>query len=105
MTITRRSFLLGSVGAALVAFGSRSFPARAFDDALQLQGTENDFRRYAPLQTPELELCDYHIHIRGKMTPELARKRTLATGVRPAFSKTSEGNGPSIRTNSSTRSS
>ena len=82
MTSTRRSFLLGSVGAALVAFGSRSSSSRAFDDALQLQGTEDEFRRCAPLQTRELELRDYHIHIRGGMTPELAHKRTLATGVR-----------------------
>ena len=82
MTSTRRSFLLGSVGAALVAFGSRSSSSRAFDDALQLQGTEDEFRRYAPLQARELELRDYHIHIRGGMTPELAYKRTLATGVR-----------------------
>lgn len=82
MTSTRRSFLLGSVGAALVAFGSRSSSSCAFDAALQLQGTEDDFRRYAPRQTPELELRDYHIHIRGGMTPELAHKRTLATGVR-----------------------
>lgn len=82
MTFTRRSFLLGSVGAALVAFGSRSSSSHEFDEALQLQGTEDEFRRYAPLQTPELELRDYHIHIRGGMTPELAHKRTLATGAR-----------------------
>ncbi len=40
------------------------------------------FETYAPWLDSSLELRDYHIHIRGGMTPEMAVERARKTGVK-----------------------
>ena len=46
------------------------------------QGDAQTFANYAPWLDPALDLRDYHIHLRGGMTAEMALERTKLTGVK-----------------------
>lgn len=74
------SFLF--VAALVVGSSFVAAAARAEDSDATAQGTALDFENYAPDVDPELELRDYHIHLRGGMTAEMARLRADLTGVK-----------------------
>ena len=46
------------------------------------QEKNRSFQEYAPWLDPSLKLRDYHIHLRGGMTAEMAVERAEKTGVR-----------------------
>ncbi len=78
-----RSFFIsaGCLTAALTFM--LAVPAFAQDDALiEPQGGAEALANYAPWLDPSLELCDYHIHLRGGMDAAMAHERAKITGVR-----------------------
>ena len=68
------SLALAALLALLVSSGSAQEP--------NPQEKERSFDEYAPWLDSALDLRDYHIHIRGGMTPEMAVERARKTGVK-----------------------
>ena len=56
--------------------------AALFAQDVNPQEKIRSFEEYAPWLDPSLELRDYHIHLRGGMTPERAVERAKKTGVK-----------------------
>ncbi|MBQ9874849.1 MAG: hypothetical protein IJM30_10325 [Thermoguttaceae bacterium] len=68
------SLALAALLALVVSSGSAQEP--------NPQEKERSFDEYAPWLDSALDLRDYHIHIRGGMTPEMAVERARKTGVK-----------------------
>ncbi len=54
----------------------------AFGQSATPQEKQRAFAEYAPFVDPALELRDYHIHLRGGMTAEMAVERARKTGIK-----------------------
>ncbi|MBR4751835.1 MAG: hypothetical protein IKX88_14655 [Thermoguttaceae bacterium] len=66
----------------VVAILSAFFCLNASAQDANPQEKNRSFQEYAPWLDPSLELRDYHIHLRGGMTAEMAAERAKKTGVR-----------------------
>ena len=81
----RRSILsalaLGAV-AQVIPFARAARGQEFAPSILDPQGGADALRRYAPWLDPALSLRDYHIHLRGGMTAEMAFARAKLTGVK-----------------------
>ena len=67
---------------AVAAILSTFFCFNASAQDANPQEKNRSFEEYAPWLDPSLELRDYHIHLRGGMTAEMAVERARKTGVK-----------------------
>ncbi len=78
----RKEKTMRSVAPLVVAILTTFFCFAASAQDANPQEKNRSFQEYAPWLDPGLELRDYHIHLRGGMTAEMAAERAKKTGVR-----------------------